>query len=98
MQEDKRAMNQTNEKTNEENTKRMDAHEETLRSIEEQLWHLTKDIYKKPQKAIKKSGVKINDEDKEPCWVVTLRCSKKLEAQKNEELIENKDVNEEFEV
>lgn len=90
-------MNQSNDKTNEEIIKRLDPYEETLRSIEEQLGHLTKDIYKKPQKTIT-SGVGINDEDTEPCWVVTLRSSKKLEAQKDEELMENKDINEEVEM
>lgn len=47
---------------------------------------------KQHQEAIK-SGVRINDKDKDPCSVVTLRSSKKLEAQKDEELMENKDIN-----
>lgn len=82
-------MHQRNEKTNKENKKRMDAHEETLRTLVVQLRHLTRNIYQKSQE-VTMSSVKANHKDNEPCCVITIRSGKQLGVQDNEGLMESK--------
>lgn len=93
MQGEMRAMNQRNEKTNEQNTKGLASHKESLRNIEVQLGLLTRDVHEKPQDVIT-SGAKANHKKNEPCWAVALRSGKDLEPQEDGKLMENNKVKE----
>lgn len=91
MQMDMKPMTVQNEKINQENAKRLDAHKETLRDIVEQLKHLTRAIEQKSQETTT-CDLKDIHEENEPCEVVTLWNGKHMGAQEDKRLLENKEV------
>lgn len=91
LQVDMRVMHFQNNETAEENARMLDAYDEALNNITEQMQYFKSNCAQKPQEAYVEDGGTNND-DREPCSVVTLWSGKQLGAQKNKELIANKAV------